>query len=190
MTTIDTRPDAADAVPDDTSSGTAAAGFFATAAAWVTTTDHKRIGRMYVGVGLLALLVTSALGALLGLERADDGSTMLDADALLQMFQAYRVGLVFAAIIPLGLGLAIAVVPLQLGARSIAFSRVALTGFYSWFGGLALTLVALGRNGGIGGGDDQAVDLFLAGHRPDDPRVCWPLPAVWRRRCSPPGPPA
>ena len=163
MTTIDTRPDAADAVPDDTSSGTAAAGFFATAAAWVTTTDHKRIGRMYVGVGLLALLVTSALGALLGLERADDGSTMLDADALLQMFQAYRVGLVFAAIIPLGLGLAIAVAPLQLGARSIAFPRVALTGFYSWLGGLALTLVALGRNGGIGGGDEQAIDLFLAG---------------------------
>ena len=164
MTTIDTRPDSADAAADDAPGESAAASFFVGAAAWVTTADHKRIGRMYAGFGLLALLATAALGAVLGLERADDGSALLDADSLLQMFQAYRVGLVFATIIPLGLGLAIAVVPLQLGARSLAFPRLALTGFYSWIGGLALTMVALGRNGGIGGGDDQAIDLFLAGH--------------------------
>jgi heme/copper-type cytochrome/quinol oxidase subunit 1 len=164
MTTIDTRPDAANAAADDAPSESAAASFFVGAAAWATTTDHKRIGRMYAGVGLVALLATAVLGAVLGLERADDSSLLLDGDSLLQLFQAYRVGLVFAAIIPLGLGLAIAVVPLQLGARSLAFPRLALTGFYSWLGGLALTMVALGRNGGIGGGNDQAIDLFLAGH--------------------------
>jgi heme/copper-type cytochrome/quinol oxidase subunit 1 len=162
MTTIDIRPDAADAA-NDAARESVVASFFAGVAAWVTTTDHKRIGRMYVGVGLLALLATAALGTLLGLERADEGA-LLEANALLQIFQAYRVGLVFAAIIPLGLGLAIAVTPLQLGARSIAFPRVALTGFYGWLGGLTLTMVALGRNGGMGGGDDQAVDLFLAAH--------------------------
>ncbi len=162
MTTIDIRPDAADAA-NDAARESVVASFFAGVAAWATTADHKRIGRMYVGVGLLALLATAALGTLLGLERADEGA-LLEADALLQIFQAYRVGLVFAAIIPLGLGLAIAVTPLQLGARSIAFPRVALAGFYAWLGGLALTMVALGRNGGMGGGDDQAVDLFLAAH--------------------------
>lgn len=164
MTTIDTRPDTADPAATDAPGESAVASFFVGAAAWVTTADHKRIGRMYVGVGMVALLATAVLGAVLGLERADDGGTVLDSDALLQLFQAYRVGLVFAAIIPLGLGLAIAVVPLQLGARSIAFPRLALTGFYSWLGGLSLTMVALGRNGGAGGGDAQAVDLFLAGH--------------------------
>jgi heme/copper-type cytochrome/quinol oxidase subunit 1 len=164
MTTIDTRPDAASAAADDAPGESAAASLFVGAAAWVTTTDHKRVGRMYVGAGLLALLGASVLGVLLGLERADDGGTLVDADALLQLFQAYRVGLVFAALIPIGLGLSIAIAPLQLGARSIAFPRLALTGFYSWLGGLALTMAALGRNGGIGGGDDQGVDLFLAGH--------------------------
>ena len=164
MTTIETRPDAARTAADDAPSESAVTSFFVGAAAWATTADHKRIGRMYVGVGLLALLAVSALGVLLGLERADDSSALLDADALLQLFQGYRVGLVFAALIPIALGLSIAVAPIQLGARSIAFPRLALTGFYSWFGGLALTMAALGRNGGIGGGDDQAVDLFLAGH--------------------------
>lgn len=164
MTTIDTRPDAAEAASADASAGSAAESFFASAAAWVTTTDHKRIGRLYIGSGLVALIATAALGLVLGLERADESANLLDADALLQAFQAYRVGLVFGALIPLGLGLSLAVAPLQLGARSIAFPRLALTGFYSWLGGFALTMAALGRNGGIGGGDDQAVDLFLAGH--------------------------
>jgi heme/copper-type cytochrome/quinol oxidase subunit 1 len=162
MTTIDTRPDTT--ATGDASSDPAIVSFFVGAAAWVVTTDHKRIGRMYLGVGMLALAATAVLGVLLGLERADEGSDLLNANALLQVFQAYRVGLVFAVILPLALGLSIAVAPLQLGARSIAFPRVALTGFYAWLGGLALTMAALGRNGGIGGGDGDAVDLFLAGH--------------------------
>lgn len=160
MTTIDTRADTA--ATDDGSS--AVVSFFTGAANWVVTTDHKRIGRMYIGFGMLAAAASAVLGLLLGLERADESSALLDGDALLQMFQAYRVGLVFGAILPLALGLSIAVAPLQLGARSIAFPRLALTGFYAWLGGLSLTMAALGANGGIGGGDSDAIDLFLAGH--------------------------
>ena len=167
MTTIDTRPDAAptaDGQPSDAASReSAAASFFVGAAAWATTTDHKRIGRLYAGFGLLLLLATSVLGLLLGLERADDANAVLDANALLQAFQAYRVGLVLGVLAPLGLGLAVAVTPLQLGARSIAFPRLALTGFYSWLGGMALAMAALGRNGGVGGGEPQAVHMYLAG---------------------------
>lgn len=160
MTTIDTRPDTV--AGSDRS--TALVSFFAGAASWVVTVDHKRIGRMYLGAGLLVLAAASVLGLLLGLERADEAGSLLETDALLQVFQAYRVGLVFGAVVPLALGLSIAIAPLQLGARSIAFPRVALTGFYAWLGGLVLTMSALGANGGIGGGDADAVDLFLAGH--------------------------
>lgn len=159
MTTIDTRPDTA-ATGDGTP---AVVSFFAGAARWIVTTDHKRIGRLYLGVGLLGLATVAVLGVVLGLERADE-SALLDGDALLQLFQAYRVGLVFGAIVPIAVGLSIAIAPMQLGARSIAFPRVALTGFYAWLGGLVLTMSALGANGGIGGGDADAVDLFLAGH--------------------------
>lgn len=167
MTTIDTRPDAAPPAagqPSDAASrDSAVASFFVGAAAWVTTTDHKKIGRLYVGFGLLLLLATSALGLVLGLERTDDANAVLDANALLQAFQAYRVGLVLGVLAPLGLGLAVAVAPLQLGARSIAFPRLALTGCYSWIGGMTIAMAALGRNGGAGGGEPQAVDMYLAG---------------------------
>jgi heme/copper-type cytochrome/quinol oxidase subunit 1 len=162
MTTIDTRPDTA--LSDDDSSESSFASFFAGVGAWFVTTDHKRIGRMYLGVGMLGLVAAAVIGLVLGLERADDTGTILEANALLQTFQSYRMLLVFAAILPLVVGLSVAVVPMQLGARSIAFPRLVLTGFYSWLGGLGLTVGALAANGGIGGGDDDAVDLFLAGH--------------------------
>jgi heme/copper-type cytochrome/quinol oxidase subunit 1 len=165
MTTIDTHPDGA-AVSGDSStvSSAGSVGSFAVGvAAWVTTTDHKKIGRIYVGIGLVVLLATTVVGLLLGLERADDSTEILRSDALLQLFQVYRVGLVFGAILPVGLGLAIAVTPLQLGARSIAFPRLALTGCYAWLGGISLTMIALGRNGGMGGGDPDMVDLYLSG---------------------------
>jgi heme/copper-type cytochrome/quinol oxidase subunit 1 len=163
MTTIDTHPDAAPAAAGDASGESSVASFFIGLADWVTSTDHKKIGRLYAGFGLLVLLATSVLGVVLGLERADDANALVDADALLQMFQAYRVGIVLGVLAPLGLGLAVAAVPLQLGARSIAFPRLALTGFYAWLGGMALAMSALGRNGGAGGGDAQAVHMYLAG---------------------------
>jgi cytochrome o ubiquinol oxidase subunit 1 len=161
MTTIETRPD--DAVAADDDSPSAIEALTVGTYHWVTTTDHKRIGRLYAGFGLLVLAATAALGLLLGIERAGDSDAFIDADALLQMFQMYRIGIVFGGLVPLGLGLAVAVVPMQLGARSIAFPRAALTGFYTWLGGFSLAMIALARNGGMGGGDQHMVDLFLAG---------------------------
>ncbi|NNE11033.1 MAG: hypothetical protein HKN41_02185 [Ilumatobacter sp.] len=163
MTTIDTRPDA-ESAPGDTAADSALVRFFVTAAAWVTSTDHKRIGRLFTVSGLLLLIDTAVVGLLLGLERVDEGSALLDGDALLQLFQTYRFGLVFATLAPMAIGLAVAVVPMQLGARSIAYPRLAMTGFYAWLGGAALVVSSLIANGGVGGGDADMVDLFLAGH--------------------------
>lgn len=157
MTTIDTpaRP----AALGDGTVGT----FVARAADWATSTDHKKIGRLYAVTGLVAAIAVAVVGALLGLERTDDASNILDGGALLQLFQLHRIGLVFAMAIPVTLGVAIAIAPMQVGARAMAFPRLALTGFYAWLGGITLTIVALGANGGIGGGDAQMVDMFLAG---------------------------
>ncbi|HWL45350.1 MAG TPA: cbb3-type cytochrome c oxidase subunit I [Ilumatobacter sp.] len=154
--------DAPSASADGAASGSISA-FFIGAADWVTSPDHKKIGRLYAGFGLLVLAAAAVVATLLGLERADDGTALLEAGALLQVFQVYRVGLIVGGLVPLALGLALAVAPLQVGARQAAFPRVALVGFYFWLAGLTFTIVALGRNGGIGGGDATGVDLFLAG---------------------------
>ena len=70
----------------------------------------------------------------------------------------------FGTALPLVAGLAIAVVPLQLGARAIAFPRLVAAGMYMWLGGFVLSIVSLINNGGFGGGNSDMVDLFLAAH--------------------------
>lgn len=162
MTTTATSTDNASAEATDGPSGIAR--LLAADVDWLTSTDHKKIGRLFVGGGLLALLGTLVVNLLIAIERIDGGDSVLDADSWSQLLSAQRVGLVFGVALPLVAGLAIAATPLQLGARSLAFPRLASSAFFMWFGGLVLTIVALANNGGIGGGDSDMVDLFLAGH--------------------------
>ena len=161
MTTIETHPD--DTVAASTAGDAAVPSFITAAYEWATTVDHKRIGRLSTGFGMLVLLAAAVLALLLDIERLGDPGSFIDTGAQLQLIQMYRVGLVVGGIAPLALGLAVAVVPMQLGARQIAFPRVALTGFYAWLGGTSLVMVSLGLNGGAGGGDADMVDLFLTG---------------------------
>jgi heme/copper-type cytochrome/quinol oxidase subunit 1 len=130
---------------------------------WLTTGDHKRVGRLYVGAGFIVLLGMLVIGALLAFERIDDsGAAILHNDAIAQLFSLYGVGLVFGAVLPMVLGVAIAVVPLQVGARSIAFPRAAAFSFWVWLTSTGVMIGAYIGNGGPGGGDAKMVDLFLA----------------------------
>lgn len=164
MTTIDPTTDAVTAAVDE--SAGAVPGAFGRVAAlsvdWLTSADHKKIGRLFVGGGLLGLLATAVVNVLIGLDRADIAG--LDADVVPQLMDAQRVGLVFATLLPLAVGLCLAIVPMQLGARSLAFPRLAATGFWMWATGLLLVVIALANNGGGLGGDADMVDLFLGAH--------------------------
>ena len=59
------------------------------------------------------------------------------------------------------LGLAIVVVPLQVGARAIAFPRAAAASFWAWLVGGVLLMVSYLMNGGPGGGRATGVDLWI-----------------------------
>jgi heme/copper-type cytochrome/quinol oxidase subunit 1 len=131
-------------------------------AEWLTTGDHRRIGRLYVVLSLMFAVGLLAVGALLAFERVDDGSfDILHADAVAQLYSLYFLGTVFCVVAPLFLGLATAIVPLQLGARTIAFPRAAALAFWSWLVGTGVMVGAYIANGGPGGGKAIAVDLFL-----------------------------
>ncbi len=133
-------------------------------ASWVTSTDSKVIGRSFIGVSILLLVACTVIGALLGAERIDGDGALIDAGALPQLFSGYRVGMVYGVIVPLMLGLALTIVPLQVGARSLAFPRAAAAGFWAWASGIVLIVIALANNGGPGGGNADMVDLFLGAH--------------------------
>ena len=130
---------------------------------WLVSTDSKLVGRSFIGTSALILIACTVIGFLLGAERIDGDSTLLDSGALTQLFAGYRVGMVYGVMVPLLLGVAVAIVPLQVGARSLAFPRLAAAGFWVWLGGIVLIVISLADNGGPGGGNADMVDLFLGG---------------------------
>jgi heme/copper-type cytochrome/quinol oxidase subunit 1 len=132
-------------------------------ATWLTTADHKQVGRLFIGTGLLGLLGGLVLAVLVAFERIDaEGFQLLDSGSATQVLSAARLLLTFGAVAPLVMGLAVAIVPLQLGSRSIAFPRVAASGFWMWLTGLVLSVAAIIGNGGPSGGESEMVDLYLA----------------------------
>jgi heme/copper-type cytochrome/quinol oxidase subunit 1 len=162
MTTFDTH---AAGSPATSSSGSGAIGaFLVGVASWSTTSDHKKIGRLFIVVALIAAAGGAVVGALLGFERISaSGYSILDRDSIDQLTSLYRVVLAFGVAIPLLLGISIAVVPLQIGSRAIAFGRLASFGFWLWLAGLVTVIYSIAANGGPGGGETKMVDLFLIG---------------------------
>src|SRR5262245_11810028 len=163
MSTIDTSPDAISTAAVDDTRADGTRNLAASLADVFTSSDHKVIGRLFIGASLLALAACVTVGLLLGIERVDGTGTLFATDALADLFVAFRIALIYGALVPLFVGLAVAVVPLQLGARSLAFPRLAVAGFWAWAGGIVIVIVALANNGGPDGTNGDMVDLFYAG---------------------------
>src|SRR6187397_820071 len=100
---------------------------------WALTLDHKRIGVMY----LVSVLSAFALGGLFALilrtELLTPGKTIIEHDTYNQMFTLHGAIMVFLVIIP-GIPAALGniVMPLQLGAKDVAFPRLNLMSYHLW----------------------------------------------------------
>jgi len=111
---------------------------------WIFTLDHKRIGVMY----LCSVLSAFALGGLFALlvrtELLTPGRTIMDADTYNQMFTLHGAIMVFLVIIP-GIPAALGniIMPLQLGAKDVAFPRMNLASYYLWVIGACFMLSSL-----------------------------------------------
>ncbi|HMK11606.1 MAG TPA: cbb3-type cytochrome c oxidase subunit I, partial [Acidimicrobiales bacterium] len=165
MTITDTRPDDTHVADASAQHGVPAASSPPQpvgAAAWLLTGDHKKIGRLFIGAALVYAIAGLVIAALLGIERVDSsGTQILKLNAVGQLFSLYALGMAFLFTIPLFLGIAICVVPLQVGARTLAFPRAAAASFWGWLVASAVLIASYIMNGGPAGGDAKGVDLFL-----------------------------
>ena len=107
---------------------------------WFTSIDHKRIGIMYVVLGIVMLLRGFADALMMRLQQAmafGDNAGFLPPHHYDQIFTAHGVIMIFFVAMPLVTGLMNYVVPLQIGARDVAFPF--LNNFSFWmttFGGM------------------------------------------------------
>ena len=91
---------------------------------WVTTVDHKRIGIMY-GVASLAFFAVGGLEALLiRVQLAGPNGSLVTADQYNQIFTMHGLTMVFFVVMPLGAAFMNFLLPLQIGARDVAFPRL------------------------------------------------------------------
>ena len=104
---------------------------------WFTTVDHKKIGIMY-GATSLAFFVVGGLEALLiRMQLAGPEGTLLTADQYNQVFTMHGLTMIFFVVMPLGVAFINYLVPLQIGARDVAFPRMnALSLWVILFAGL------------------------------------------------------
>ena len=170
MTITDTRPE--DAPSSDAAASAAASPPDSPGAAtppeakglvaWLTTGDHKKVGRLFIGAAFVYVIAALVVASLLGIERIDsDGTQILKLNSVTQLYSLYAIGVAFLFAVPLFLGIAICVVPLQVGARTLAFPRAAAASFWGWLVASGVMIAAYAMNGGPGGGDAKGVDLFL-----------------------------
>ena len=133
----------------------------------IASNDHKAVGRLWIGASLLFLAAMAVLAVLTAFERISLGGIDLFADVA-TYFQAWtlvRTSSVFLVVLPLFIGLATVVVPLQVGSPAIAFPRLAAAAFWTWLVGAGIHIGSFIADGGLGpaaGTDRDATLLTLS----------------------------
>ena len=113
---------------------------------WFTTIDHKKIGIMYIILGLVMLLRGFADAIMMRLHQAmafGDSTGYLPPHHYDQIFTAHGVIMIFFVAMPLVTGIMNYLIPLQIGTRDVAFPFLNNFSFWMTTGGAALMMVSL-----------------------------------------------
>jgi cytochrome c oxidase subunit 1 len=115
---------------------------------WVTSTDHKVIGKSYIYTSFVFFLAGGLMAEMLRTQLASPNSTLLSAEVYSQVFTIHGTIMMFLFATPLGFGLANYLVPLMIGAPDMAFPRLNALSFWLFlFGGVTVVAGFLTANG-------------------------------------------
>ncbi|WP_027144835.1 cytochrome o ubiquinol oxidase subunit I [Mesorhizobium sp. WSM3626] len=144
---------------------------------WFTSVDHKKIGIMYMVLGLIMLLRGFSDAIMMRLQQAiafNGSEGYLNSHHYDQIFTAHGVIMIFFVAMPFVTGLMNFVVPLQIGARDVSFPFLNNFSFWMTVGGAILVMASLfvgefARTGwlaypplsGIGYSPDVGVDYYI-----------------------------
>jgi len=116
---------------------------------WILSTDHKRIGLLYLSSLSLFFLVGVTFGFLMRLELIAPGRTIMDAQTYNSIFTLHGVIMIFLFVIP-GIPAVFGnfFLPILIGAKDVAFPRINLMSWYLYVIGGLLAVVAILLPGG------------------------------------------
>ena len=102
---------------------------------WLFTVDHKKLGLMYGAAAMFFFLVGGIEALLIRTQLAAPDNTVLSASLYNQMFTMHATTMIFLFVMPMAAGWANYFVPLQIGARDVAFPRLNAFGFWCFLAG-------------------------------------------------------
>ncbi|HEX4114549.1 MAG TPA: cytochrome c oxidase subunit I [Solirubrobacteraceae bacterium] len=93
-------------------------------ASWITTTDHKRIGIMYMVTTFAFFILGGVEALLIRLQLGVPNNTLVSPQIYNQLFTMHGTTMIFLFVVPMMAGLANYFVPLMVGARDMAYPRL------------------------------------------------------------------
>ena len=102
---------------------------------WVTTTDHKRIGILYLVTCFVFFMVGGVEALLMRSQLAVPNNTLITAEHYNQLVTMHGTTMVFLFVIPVWAGFANYMVPLMIGARDMAFPRLNALSYWLFVAG-------------------------------------------------------
>jgi cytochrome c oxidase subunit 1 len=115
---------------------------FSPVTTWLTTTDHKLIGIMYMFVSFLSFLLAGVFALIIRVQLAQPNMNVVDAETYNQLVSAHGTTMIFFFVTLFLTGIANYIVPIMVGARDMAFPRVNALGF--WLVPVSLGLYYMG----------------------------------------------
>jgi cytochrome c oxidase subunit 1 len=139
---------------------------------WVTTTDHKRIGILYICTSLVFFAAGGILALLMRAQLAQANEHFITKQSYNELFTIHGTTMIFLVVVPIFAGFANFLVPLMIGARDVAFPRLnALSYWLFLFGGIVLYLSFFAKHGasrtGWYGYPPLSEDMFSPGRGQD-----------------------
>ncbi|MCU0267829.1 MAG: cytochrome c oxidase subunit I [Acidimicrobiales bacterium] len=117
---------------------------------WISTVDHKKIGILYGATAIFFLIVGGLEALLIRAQLWAPRSTLLSAENYNEVFTMHGTTMVFLVVMPIGAAFANYLIPLQIGARDVAFPRMNALSYWCFLaGGIFLNSSWL-----LGGGAD------------------------------------
>lgn len=106
---------------------------------WLTSTDHKHVGILYMCTAIFYFLVAGLLALVIRAQLSQPEMTLVGPHQYAQIFTLHGTAMIFLFVVPFALGLANFLIPLQIGAPDMAFPRLnAFTYWLFFFAGLTI----------------------------------------------------
>jgi cytochrome c oxidase subunit 1 len=122
-------------------------------ASWLVTTDHKRIGILYIWTSFLFFVLAGLMAMVFRLQLAQANADVIGAERYNELVTIHGTAMVFLVVVPIFAGFANYVVPLMIGARDVAFPRLnALSYWLFLLGGVVLMLSFFADGGAASSG--------------------------------------